>query len=160
MTVEVNKKVPAFKLPATGDQTIRLSSFKGENVIIYFYPKDNTPGCTQEGQDFRDNIAKFKRQNCVILGVSRDTLKTHENFKAKHKFPFDLISDTEEELCKLFDVIKLKNLYGKKHLGIERSTFLINDKGVLKQEWRKVKVKGHIDEVLTAVKALNKESRK
>jgi peroxiredoxin Q/BCP len=127
---------------------------------LYFYPKDNTPGCTQEGEDFRDNIAKFKRQNCIILGVSRDTLKTHENFKTKHKFPFDLISDTEEELCKLFDVIKLKNLYGKKHLGIERSTFLINDKGVLKQEWRKVKVKGHVDEVLTAVKALNKESRK
>jgi peroxiredoxin Q/BCP len=160
MTVEVNKKVPAFNLPATGEQKIRLSSLKGKNVIIYFYPKDNTPGCTQEGQDFRDNIAKFKRQNCVILGVSRDTLKTHENFKAKHKFPFDLISDTEEELCKLFDVIKLKNLYGKKHLGIERSTFLINDKGVLKQEWRKVKVKGHVEEVLTAVKALNKESRK
>ena len=160
MTVEVNKKVPAFNLPATGEQKIRLSSLKGKNVILYFYPKDNTPGCTQEGQDFRDNIAKFKRQNCVILGVSRDTLKTHENFKAKHKFPFDLISDSEEELCKLFDVIKLKNLYGKKHLGIERSTFLINDKGVLKQEWRKVKVKGHVDEVLTAVKALNKESRK
>jgi len=160
MTVEVNKKVPAFNLPATGEQKIRLSSLKGKNVILYFYPKDNTPGCTQEGQDFRDNIAKFKRQNCIILGVSRDTLKTHENFKTKHKFPFDLISDTEEELCKLFDVIKLKNLYGKKHLGIERSTFLINDKGVLKQEWRKVKVKGHVDEVLTAVKALNKESRK
>ena len=160
MTVEVNKKVPAFNLPATGEQSIRLSSLKGKNVILYFYPKDNTPGCTQEGQDFRDNIAKFKRQNCVILGVSRDTLKTHENFKTKHKFPFDLISDTEEELCKLFDVIKMKNLYGKKHLGIERSTFLINDKGVLKQEWRKVKVKGHVEEVLTAVKALNKESRK
>lgn len=160
MTVEVNKKVPAFNLPATGEQKIRLSSLKGKNVILYFYPKDNTPGCTQEGQDFRDNIAKFKRQNCIILGVSRDSLKTHENFKTKHKFPFDLISDTEEDLCKLFDVIKLKNLYGKKHLGIERSTFLINDKGVLKQEWRKVKVKGHVDEVLTAVKALNKESRK
>ena len=160
MAVEVNKKVPAFNLPATGEQKIRLSSLKGKNVIIYFYPKDNTPGCTQEGQDFRDNIAKFKRQNCVILGVSRDTLKTHENFKTKHKFPFELISDTEEELCKLFDVIKLKNLYGKKHLGIERSTFLINDKGVLKQEWRKVKVKGHVDEVLAAVKELNKENRK
>ncbi|MDH5600355.1 MAG: peroxiredoxin [Gammaproteobacteria bacterium] len=160
MTVEVNKKVPAFNLPATGEQTIRLSSLKGKNVIIYFYPKDNTPGCTQEGQDFRDNITKFKRQNCIILGVSRDTLKAHENFKTKHKFPFDLLSDTEEELCKLFDVIKLKNLYGKKHLGIERSTFLINDKGVLKQEWRKVKVKGHVEEVLIAVKALNKESRK
>ncbi|MCW8987349.1 MAG: peroxiredoxin [Gammaproteobacteria bacterium] len=160
MTVEVNKKVSAFKLPATGEQTISLSSLKGKNIILYFYPKDNTPGCTQEGQDFRDSIAKFKRQNCIILGVSRDTVRSHENFKTKHKFPFDLISDTEEELCTLFDVIKLKNMYGKKHLGIERSTFLINDKGVLKQEWRKVKVKGHVDEVLTAVKMLNKENQK
>lgn len=160
MTVEVNKKVPAFKLPATGEQTISLASLKGKNIILYFYPKDNTPGCTQEGQDFRDNIAKFKRQNCIILGVSRDTLRTHENFKTKHKFTFDLLSDSEEELCKLFDVIKLKNMYGKKHLGIERSTFLINDKGVLKQEWRKVKVNGHVDEVLTTVKTLNKENRK
>ena len=101
-------------------------------------------------------MAKFKRQNCIILGVSRDTLRTHENFKTKQKFPFDLLSDTEEELCTLFDVIKLKNMYGKKHLGIERSTFLINDKGVLKQEWRKVKVNGHVEEVLIAVKALNK----
>lgn len=159
MSVELNKKIPAFNLPATGDKNIRLSSLKGQNVILYFYPKDNTPGCTQEGQEFRDNMAKFKRQNCLIIGVSRDTVKTHENFKEKHKFPFDLISDTEEELCKLFDVIKMKNLYGKKHLGIERSTFLINDKGVLKQEWRKVKVKGHVDEVLTAVKTLNKEGR-
>ena len=156
MTVEVGKKVSAFKLPATGDQTISLSSLKGGNIVLYFYPKDNTPGCTTEGQNFRDSIAKFKRQNCIILGVSRDTLRTHENFKTKQKFPFDLLSDTEEELCNLFDVIKLKNMYGKKHLGIERSTFLINDKGVLKQEWRKVKVKDHVDEVLTAVKALNK----
>jgi len=156
MTVEVGKKVSAFKLPATGDQTISLSSLKGKNIVLYFYPKDNTPGCTTEGQNFRDSMAKFKRQNCVILGVSRDTLRTHENFKTKQKFPFDLLSDTEEELCNLFDVIKLKNMYGKKHLGIERSTFLINDKGVLKQEWRKVKVAGHVEEVLTAVKDLNK----
>ena len=156
MTVEMGKKVPAFELPATGEKTIALSSLKGINIVLYFYPKDNTPGCTTEGQNFRDSIAKFKRQNCVILGVSRDTVRTHENFKTKQKFPFDLLSDTEEELCNLFDVIKLKNMYGKKHLGIERSTFLINDKGVLKQEWRKVKVAGHVEEVLTAVKALNK----
>lgn len=156
MTVEVGKKVPAFKLPATGEQTISLSSLKGKNIVLYFYPKDNTPGCTTEGQDFRDNIAKFKRQNCVILGVSRDTVRTHENFKEKHKFPFDLLSDTEEKLCNLFDVIKLKNMYGKKLLGVERSTFIIDDKGVLKQEWRKVKVKGHVDEVLAAVKLINK----
>ena len=156
MTVEVGKKIPAFKLPATGEQTISLASLKGQNIVLYFYPKDNTPGCTTEGQNFRDSIAKFKRQNCIILGVSRDTVRTHENFKTKQKFPFDLLSDTEEELCGLFDVIKLKNMYGKKLLGIERSTFLINDKGVLKQEWRKVKVNGHVDDVLDAVKKLNK----
>jgi peroxiredoxin Q/BCP len=156
MTVEIGKKVPAFKLPATGEQIISLTSLKGQNIVLYFYPKDNTPGCTTEGQNFRDSIAKFKRQNCIILGVSRDTVRTHENFKNKQKFPFDLLSDTEEKLCTLFDVIKLKNMYGKKLLGIERSTFLINDKGVLKQEWRKVKVTGHVDEVLAAVKTLNK----
>jgi len=157
MTVEVGKKIPAFKLPATGEQTISLASLKGQNIVLYFYPKDNTPGCTTEGQDFRDSIAKFKRQNCIVLGVSRDTVRTHENFKTKQKFPFDLLSDTEEELCDMFDVIKLKNMYGKKLLGIERSTFLINDKGVLKQEWRKVKVSGHVDDVLDTVKKLNKE---
>jgi len=157
MTVEVGKKVPAFKLPATGEQTISLSGLKGQNIVLYFYPRDSTPGCTTEGQDFRDSMAKFKRQNCVILGVSRDSLASHERFKEKQKFPFDLLSDTDEKLCNLFDVIKLKNMYGKKHLGIERSTFLINDKGVLKQEWRKVRVKGHVDEVLAAVKAINKE---
>ena len=157
MAVEVGKKVPAFKLPATGEQTISLSGLKGQSIVLYFYPRDSTPGCTTEGQDFRDSIAKFKRQNCVILGVSRDTLASHEKFKEKQKFPFDLLSDTEEKLCNLFDVIKLKNMYGKKHLGIERSTFIINDKGVLKQEWRKVKVKGHVDEVLAAIKAINKE---
>ncbi len=156
MTVEVGKKVPAFKLPATGEKTISLSSLKGKNIVLYFYPRDSTPGCTTEGQDFRDSIAKFKRQNCVILGVSRDTIASHEKFKEKQKFPFDLLSDSEEELCNLFDVIKLKNMYGKKHLGIERSTFIINDEGVLKQEWRKVKVKGHVDEVLAAVKVINK----
>ena len=155
MAVEPGKKVPAFKLPATGEQTISLSSLKGHHVVLYFYPKDNTPGCTREGQEFRDNISKFKRQNCIILGVSRDSVRTHENFKAKQKLPFDLLSDSEEELCNLFDVIKMKNMYGKKVRGIERSTFLINDKGILKQEWRKVKVDGHVDEVLTAVKALN-----
>ncbi len=157
MTVEVGKKVPAFKLPATGEKTISLSSLKGKNIVLYFYPRDSTPGCTTEGQDFRDSIAKFKRQDCVILGVSRDTIASHEKFKEKQKFPFDLLSDTEEELCKLFDAIKLKNMYGKKHLGIERSTFIINKKGILKQEWRKVKVKGHVDEVLAAVKLMNKD---
>ncbi len=154
-TVQLGKRVPAFSLPATGDQSIRLSSLKGKNVVIYFYPKDSTPGCTREGQDFRDNYQKFKRQNTVILGVSRDSIKSHENFKAKQGFPFELLSDADEELCKLFDVIKMKNMYGKKVRGIERSTFLIDAKGVLRQEWRKVKVDGHAEEVLGAVKELN-----
>jgi peroxiredoxin Q/BCP len=152
----LGKKVPAFKLPATGEQEISLNSLKGKNVVVYFYPKDSTPGCTREGQDFRDNYLKFRRQNTVILGVSRDSIKSHENFKAKQGFQFDLLSDADETLCKIFDVIKMKNMYGKKVRGIERSTFLINDKGVLKQEWRKVKVDGHVDEVLDAVRQLNK----
>ena len=152
----IGKKVPAFTLPATGDQDISLSDLKGKNIVIYFYPKDSTPGCTREGLDFRDNIAKFRRNKTVVLGVSRDSIKAHENFKAKQGFPFELLSDKDEELCKIFDVIKMKNMYGKKVRGIERSTFLINDKGVLKQEWRKVKIDGHVDEVLEAVRALNK----
>ncbi|OOZ40142.1 peroxiredoxin [Solemya pervernicosa gill symbiont] len=150
----IGKKVPAFKLPATGDQEISLSGLKGKVVVLYFYPKDSTPGCTKEGQAFRDLHDQFTALNTVILGVSRDGVKAHENFKAKQSFPFELLSDKEETLCNLFDVIKEKNMYGKKVMGIERSTFLINDKGVLKQEWRKVKVAGHVEEVLEAVKAL------
>jgi len=153
----IGKRIPAFKLPATGEQDISLNSLKGNHVVIYFYPKDSTPGCTREGQGFRDHYAKFRRQNCIVLGVSRDSLKSHENFKAKQKFPFELLSDADETLCNLFDVIKMKNMYGKMVRGIERSTFLINDKGVLKQEWRKVKVDGHVDEVLEAVRQLNKK---
>lgn len=156
MSVTVGKKVKDFKLPATGDQEIKLSDLRGNNVVIYFYPKDSTPGCTTEGQDFRDQHAKFKRQKTVILGVSRDSIRSHENFKAKQNFPFELLSDADEKACAIFDVIKEKNMYGRKVLGIERSTFLIDDQGVLQQEWRKVKVKGHVDEVLEAVKALNK----
>ena len=152
--VKLNKKVPAFDLPATGDNNIKLSALKGKKIIIYFYPKDSTPGCTTEGQDFRDNHNKFKRAGAVVLGVSRDSIKSHENFKSKQEFPFDLISDKEETLCNLFDVIKEKNMYGKKVFGIERSTFLLDEKGVLRQEWRKVKVAGHVDEVLAATKAL------
>lgn len=155
----VGKKVPAFSLAATGEQNISLSKLKGQNVVLYFYPKDSTPGCTREGQDFNANLAKFKRQNTVILGVSRDTLASHEKFKDKQKFKFELLSDTDEKLCKIFDVIKMKNMYGKKVLGIERSTFLIDATGKLQQEWRKVKVDGHVDTVLEAVKALNKASK-
>lgn len=153
-TVKIGKKVPNFELPATGDQTLKLGDFKSKNLVIYFYPKDSTSGCTTEGQNFRDNYSKFKRANTVVLGVSRDSIKSHENFKTKQEFPFDLLSDKEETLCTLFDVIKEKNMYGKKVMGIERSTFLLDEKGVLRQEWRKVKVAGHVDEVLTAAKAL------
>lgn len=156
MTVEVGKKVPKFTLPATGEQDISFDQFKGKNVVLYFYPKDSTPGCTREGQDFRDHYNKFKRQNTVILGVSRDSIKSHQNFKAKQGFQFELLSDKDEALCSLFDVIKMKNMYGKKVRGIERSTFLIDSSGKLKQEWRKVKVDGHAEEVLAAVKELNK----
>lgn len=150
----LGKKVKNFKLPATGGKTVSLSDYKDKKVVIYFYPKDSTPGCTTEGQDFRDAKARFTRQNTIVIGVSRDSIKSHENFKSKQKFNFDLISDEDEELCKLFDVIKMKNMYGKKVRGIERSTFLIDEKGVLRQEWRKVRVKDHIEEVLEAVKSL------
>ena len=156
MSVDVGKKVPQFTLDATGEQEISLSELKGTNVVLYFYPKDSTPGCTREGQDFRDNYSKFKRQNTIILGVSRDSIKYHENFKAKQGFQFDLLSDKDETLCKLFDVIKMKNMYGKQVRGIERSTFLIDSNAKLKKEWRKLKVDGHVDEVLAAVKELNK----
>lgn len=148
---QAGKVIPALKLPATGAQTIDLKSFRGKNVILYFYPKDSTPGCTTEGQDFAANHAKFKRRNTVILGVSRDTVASHEKFREKYNFPFDLLSDTQEQACNIFDVIKEKNMYGRKVMGIERSTFLIDDKGKLRREWRKVKVKGHVDEVLGAV---------
>ena len=154
MTIAVDMPVPEFTAQATNETTVTLSGLAGKNVVIYFYPKDNTPGCTTEGQDFRDHSADFEAANTVIFGVSRDSLRVHTNFKAKHQFPFELISDPEEELCKLFDVIKLKKNYGKEYMGIERSTFLIDKEGVLRKEWRKVKVKGHVDEVLEAVKAL------
>jgi len=153
-SLTIDKKVPSFTAQATSDVTVSLDELKGKNVIIYFYPKDSTPGCTTEGQNFRDSMAEFEAANTVIFGVSRDGMRAHENFKAKQSFPFELISDPDEELCKLFDVIKLKKNYGREYMGIERSTFLIDAEGVLKQEWRKVKVKGHVDEVLEAVKAL------
>ncbi len=150
--VKAGKKVKNFSRPATGEKTISLKELAGKKVVLYFYPKDSTPGCTTEGQDFRDAKAKFSRQNTVILGVSRDSMKRHENFKAKQNFNFDLLSDEDESLCKQFDVIKLKKLYGKEYMGIERSTFLISENGVLLEEWRGVKVKGHVDEVLAECK--------
>ena len=151
---KVGNKAPDFTLPATGDQKIKLSALRGSPVVLYFYPKDSTPGCTQEGQDFRDRHAEFAKHGAVILGVSRDGLKSHENFKAKQGFPFDLLSDSDEKACQRYDVIKEKNMYGRKVLGIERSTFLIDADGKLVHEWRKVKVKGHVDEVLDAVATL------
>jgi len=153
----IGKAVPNFEVAATGDKNIKLSELAGKNIVIYFYPKDSTPGCTREGQDFRDNHNKFKRQKCLIFGVSRDSIKSHENFKAKQAFTFDLLSDKEEQLCELFSVIKMKNMYGKKVRGIERSTFLIDANGILQHEWRGIKVPGHVEEVLEQVKLLNKQ---
>lgn len=150
-TVAIGQPVPDFQLPATGGKNLALADFNGRKLVLYFYPKDNTPGCTQEGQAFRDHFNQFRQLNAEILGVSRDSVKVHEGFKAKHEFPFDLLADQEEQLCQLFDVIKMKNMYGKQVRGIERSTFLIDENGVLIKEWRKVKVKTHADEVLQAL---------
>jgi thioredoxin-dependent peroxiredoxin len=153
-TAIIGKKVPAFKLPATGDQQLGPADFKGRALVLYFYPKDDTPGCTTEGQGFRDHFEAFQAAGADIAGVSRDSVASHEKFKAKYEFPFELISDADETLCKIFDVMREKNMYGRKVMGVERSTFLIDAQGVLRQEWRKVKVPGHVEEVLEAVKAL------
>ena len=152
--VKIGRKIANFSLPATGDKTLSLKDFKGSNLVLYFYPKDSTPGCTLEGQDFRDHFEAFGEANTAILGVSRDSVKSHENFRAKQRFPFDLLSDSEEKLCKQFDVIHEKNMYGRKVMGVVRSTFLIDSNGVLRQEWRKVRVKGHVEEVLAAAQSL------
>jgi peroxiredoxin Q/BCP len=143
-----------FTLPATGGRTFRLAAERGHPVVIYFYPKDNTPGCTTEGENFRDLYPEFAKLRCAIYGVSRDSLKSHENFRAKMNFPFDLLSDSDEEACKLFGVIKMKNMYGRKVRGIERSTFVFDAAGRMKREWRGVKVPGHAAEVLDFVKTL------
>ena len=153
-TPEINQTVSDFSAAMTSDKTFTLSDYRGKNIVLYFYPKDSTPGCTTEGQDFRDAYADFQAIDTEIFGISRDGLKAHENFRTKQSFPFELISDKDETVCQLFDVIKLKNMYGKQFQGIERSTFLIDKEGVLRQEWRKVKVKGHVAEVLTAAQAL------
>jgi peroxiredoxin Q/BCP len=155
MAVELDKPVTDFQVQATSDQAVSLSALKGQQVVLYFYPKDSTPGCTTQGQGFRDQHEAFKAANTVVFGVSRDSLKSHENFKAKQAFPFELISDKDESLCQLFDVIKLKKLYGKEYLGVDRSTFLIDKEGVLRKEWRGVKVPGHVDAVLEQAQALN-----
>lgn len=154
--VAEGNKAPDFELAATGGKPVRLSELRGRPVVVYFYPKDNTPGCTAEGQDFRDLYPRFRRRRTVVFGISRDTLKTHENFKAKHKFPFQLLSDPDEVACKRYDVIKMKNMYGRKVRGIERSTFLIDPEGVVRRVWRKVRVPEHAAEVLAAVADLSK----
>ncbi|MEX6504686.1 peroxiredoxin [Pseudomonas zhanjiangensis] len=157
MAVAIDSPVADFSAQATSGQQVQLSALRGQQVVIYFYPKDSTPGCTTEGQGFRDQYPAFQAANTLVFGVSRDGLKSHENFKGKQAFPFELISDKDEALCQLFDVIKLKKLYGKEYLGIDRSTFLIDKQGVLRQEWRGVKVAGHVDAVLAAAQALNKD---
>ncbi|AGA91659.1 Peroxiredoxin [Thioflavicoccus mobilis 8321] len=154
MTLAIGERVPDLALSATGEKTVRLSDYQGQRLVLYFYPRANTPGCTQEGQDFRDAAGDFAARQTTILGVSRDSLKAQENFKAKQSFAFDLIADTDEALCQAFDVIKLKKMYGKESRGVERSTFLIDADGVLLEEWRGVKVKGHVAEVLAAVDQL------
>jgi len=155
MPVAIDSPVADFQTQATSSQQVVLSALKGQQVVLYFYPKDSTPGCTTEGQNFRDLHNEFAAANTLVFGVSRDSLKSHENFKCKQEFPFELLSDADEQLCQLFDVIKPKKLYGKEYLGIERSTFLIDKDGVLRQEWRGVKVPGHVDAVLAAARALN-----
>ena len=150
----INDIIKPIALPATSEKTLNIEDFKGRNLVIYFYPKDSTPGCTTESQDFTENYAAFQKANTDIIGVSRDSIKSHEKFKAKYAMPFELVSDEEEALCQYFDVIKEKNMYGKKYMGIERSTFLINTDGQLTKEWRKVRVPGHVEEVLQAVQAL------
>ncbi|MDA3920945.1 MAG: peroxiredoxin [Salinisphaera sp.] len=154
MTIGQNTKAPAFEAPATGDQTLSLESFAGRTLVLYFYPRDNTPGCTQEGEAFRDLYADFQAANAEVVGVSRDSLRKHDNFRAKYDFPFHLISDADESLCKAFDVLKEKNMYGRKHIGIERSTFVIDGQGVVRGIWRGVKVAKHADEVLQTVRDL------
>jgi peroxiredoxin Q/BCP len=152
--ISIGQKVANFSLPASGDKNLSLQNFRGTHLVLYFYPKDNTPGCTLEGQEFRDAYRQFRKAGADVLGVSRDSIKSHEGFKVKQALPFDLLSDADETLCKAFDVIREKNLYGRKLLGVERSTFLIDRDGRLRQEWRKVRVKGHVTEVLQAVQAL------
>lgn len=153
-TVQIGQTIPNFKLDATSDNTVTAESLKGQNTVIYFYPKDSTPGCTTEGQNFRDSISEFESTNTVIYGVSPDSIKSHENFKAKQAFPFELISDPEKELAEIFGVWQLKKNYGREYMGIVRSTFLINSNGELVEEWRNIRVKGHVDKVLEAAKSL------
>ena len=148
----IDQRVPDLSLPATGEQSVELSGLRGSPFVLYFYPKDNTPGCTTEGQQFRDLHGQFRKLGCHVFGVSRDSIKSHEAFKQKMQFPFELLSDQDEKACSAFDVIKMKNMYGRKVRGIERSTFVVDARGVVRGEWRGVKVPGHAQEVLEFVK--------
>ncbi len=151
---KIGEPVPDIEMQATDGQTIRFSDLLGKHIVLYFYPKDSTPGCTTEGQDFRDNYEEFRNLNAEILGVSRDSVQSHENFRHKYSFPFDLISDSDGTLCAIFGVIREKTLYGKKHMGIERSTFIIDRNGILRQEFRGVKVDGHVARMLETIRSL------
>ncbi len=155
MPLALDSPVADFQVQATSGQQVTLGALRGKQVVLYFYPKDSTPGCTTEGQNFRDLHGEFATANTLVFGVSRDSLRSHENFKGKQEFPFELIADTDEQLCQLFEVIKPKKLYGKEYLGIERSTFLIDKHGVLRREWRGVKVPGHVEAVLEAARTLD-----
>ncbi len=156
MAVVVNKPLPEFEAVATGSESLSNQSLIGQTVVLYFYPKDNTPGCTTEAMEFRDRYKDFVKAGATVYGVSRDNMKSHDDFKEKLELPFELIADTEEKMCHMFGVVKNKIMYGKKVKGIERSTFLVGTDGILKQEWRGLKVAGHVEEVLKAVKALKK----
>ncbi|ABP33649.1 peroxiredoxin [Polynucleobacter asymbioticus] len=153
MTVAIGQPIPPCSIPATSSLTFSPASAKGKKLVLYFYPKDMTPGCTAESGEFRDNIEAFTKANTLIVGVSRDSLKSHDNFRSKLQLPFELVADTEEILCQLFGVIKMKNMYGKQVRGIERSTFLFDSSGKLAQEWRGLKVPGHVTDVLQAAQA-------
>lgn len=155
ISIMLNTQVPDFSLPATSNTTFQLANYLGKTLVIYFYPKDATPGCTTQGMQFRDYYQEFQANNCEIVGISRDSLKSHENFKAKFNLPFELLADTEELACNLFKVMKMKNMYGKQVRGIERSTFVIDSNGNLAREWRGVKVEGHVPEVLQFIKTLS-----
>jgi peroxiredoxin Q/BCP len=154
MTIKIGDLIPDLTVATTQDEAMQLRDLKGKNLVLYFYPKDNTPGCTTEGQNFRDAYAAFQAANTAILGVSRESIRTHQNFINKQEFPFDLISDPDEILCKAMDVMKEKSMYGKTYIGIERSTFVFSADGKLVHEVRKVKVKGHVDEILEIVQGL------
>lgn len=152
---KIGEDAPFFELPNEQGKNISLASLKGKNIVVYFYPKDATPGCTTEGQNFRDAYELFQAQNTVILGVSKDSVKSHDKFKCKQNFPFDLLSDEEGDMCETYGVWVEKNMYGKKYMGIQRATFLIDENGKIANVWPKVSVKGHVDEVLEAVKSLS-----